>query len=479
MLTAEALTVHYARAKTPAVEGASFSVERGAVAWLLGDNGSGKSTLGLAACGLIPHVVPARREGSLTVGGVDPASLNAGERASLTAMVPQDPDSALCALSIPAELAFSLENRGVKPSAVKRRVAAALEEFGLTALVNRSPDQSLAALSGGEKQLVNLAAATIAPPELLILDEPASYLDESNRSLLENTLESMRRRLPSLTILAIEHRPEGLPPADMVLQCTGGRIENSRRASLTPPMPWGGNFPRIAEPEMPRSGGEILRIEDLAFAWPSKPGSTAPLEIFDGLGISVRGGEIVVVRGENGSGKSTLFKLISGVLRPRRGRIEADTIAYVPQNPEHLFISHRVADELAARARARARSRSDSDSGSGEAAAVTALAAQFGLGELLQRNPYELSAGQKRRLSIAAAASTDARLVLMDEPTFGLDHQGVAALITAIAELRRRGCAQLIATHDTAFAAAVAERTLTIADGRLVKADSRTNNEES
>ena len=470
MLTAEALTVHYTRAKTPAVEGASFSMERGAVAWLLGDNGSGKSTLGLAACGLIPHVVPARREGSLTVGGVDPASLNAGERASLTAMVPQDPDSALCALSIPAELALSLENRGVEPSAVKRRVAAALEEFGLTALVNRSPDQSLAALSGGEKQLVNLAAATIAPPELLILDEPASYLDESNRALLENTLESMRRRLPSLSILAIEHRPEGLPPADMVLRCTGGRIENSRRTSLTPPMPWGGNFPRIAEPEMPRSGGEILRIEDLAFAWPSKPASTAPREIFDGLGISVRGGEIVVVRGENGSGKSTLFKLISGALRPRRGRIEADTIAYVPQNPEHLFITHRVADELAGCASA----------GSGEAAAaVTALAAQFGLGELLQRNPYELSAGQKRRLSIAAAASTDARLVLMDEPTFGLDHQGVAALITAIAELRRRGCAQLIATHDTAFAAAVAERTLTIADGRLVKADSRTNNEES
>ena len=475
MLTAEALTVHYTRAKIPAVEGASFSVERGAVAWLLGDNGSGKSTLGLAACGLIPHVVPARREGSLTVGGVDPASLNAGERASLTAMVPQDPDSALCALSIPAELALSLENRGVKPSAVKRRVAAALEEFGLTALVNRSPDQSLAALSGGEKQLVNLAAATIAPPELLILDEPASYLDESNRALLGNTLESMRRRLPSLTILAIEHRNEGLPPADMVLRCTGGRIENSRRASLAPQMPWGGNFPRIAEPEMPRSGGEILRIEDLAFAWPSKPASTAPREIFDGLGISVRGGEIVVVRGENGSGKSTLFKLISGALRPRRGRIEADTIAYVPQNPEHLFITHRVVDELAGCARSR--SRSDSDSG--EAAAVTALAARFGLGELLQRNPYELSAGQKRRLSIAAAASTDARLVLMDEPTFGLDHQGVAALITAIAELRRRGCAQLIATHDTAFAAAVAERTLTIADGRLVKADSRTNNEES
>lgn len=475
MLTAEALTVHYARVKTPAVEGASFSMERGAVAWLLGDNGSGKSTLGLAACGLIPHVVPARREGSLTVGGVDPASLNAGERASLTAMVPQDPDSALCALSIPAELALSLENRGVEPSAVKRRVAAALEEFGLTALVNRSPDQSLAALSGGEKQLVTLAAATIAPPELLILDEPASYLDESNRALLENTLESMRRRLPSLAILAIEHRPEGLPPADMVLRCTGGRIENSTRASLTPPMPWGVNFPRIAEPEMPRSGGEILRIEDLAFAWPSKPGSTAPREIFDGLGISVRGGEIVVVRGENGSGKSTLFKLIAGALRPRRGRIEADTIAYVPQNPEHLFITHRVADELAGCASAG----SGSGSGSGEAAAVTALAAQFGLGELLQRNPYELSAGQKRRLSIAAAASTDARLVLMDEPTFGLDHQGVAALITAIAELRRRGCAQLIATHDTAFAAAVAERTLTIADGRLVKADSGTNNEES
>ena len=474
MLAAEALTVHYARAKTPAVEGASFSMERGAVAWLLGDNGSGKSTLGLAAGGLIPHVVPARREGSLTVGGVDPASLNAGERASLTAMVPQDPDSALCALSIPAELALSIENRGVEPSAVKRRVAAALEEFGLTALVNRSPDQSLAALSGGEKQLVNLAAATIAPPELLILDEPASYLDESNRALLENTLESMRYRLPSLSILAIEHRPEGLPPADMLLRCTGGRIENSTRASLNPPMPWGGNFPRIAEPEVPRSGGEILRIEDLAFAWPSKQASTAPREIFDGLGISVRGGEIVVVRGENGSGKSTLFKLISGALRPRRGRIEADTIAYVPQNPEHLFITHRVADELAVCASAR----SGSDSGE-TVAAVTALAGQFGLGELLQRNPYELSAGQKRRLSIAAAASTDARLVLMDEPTFGLDHQGVAALITAIAELRRRGCAQLIATHDTAFAAAVAERTLTIADGRLVKADSRTNNEES
>lgn len=444
MVSAEQLSVRYPRTACPALDRASFALERGAVAWLLGPNGSGKSTLGLAASGLVPHVVPALRNGSITTGGFDPAALSTRERAALTAMVPQDPDAGLCTLSVAAELALTLENRAVTPATIRRRVAETIEQFGLTALT----DRPLAQLSGGEKQLVNVAAIAICPPELLVLDEPGSYLDDGNRATVLTALHELRRRAPELTMLAIEHRPDGLPLADALYRCSRGRVERLAE----PPAPWGDRFPRLPQHGAAQCGDQVLCVDDLAFAWPGR----SQRRIFDGLQISVRAGEIVVVRGPNGSGKSTLFKLILGALRPQRGSIESGPIAYVPQNPEHLFVSYRVRDEIG--------------SALGTSEQVASVAAQFGLSELLDRNPYELSAGQKRRLNIAIVAATDAQLVLLDEPTFGLDQEGVVALIGAIDALRGRGCAQLIATHDDRFAHAIAGRTLTVDDRRLVVA---------
>lgn len=444
MVSAEQLSVRYPRTARPALDRASFALERGAVAWLLGSNGSGKSTLGLAACGLVPDVVPALRNGSITVGGLDPAALSTRERAALSAMVPQDPESGLCTLSVAAELALTLENRATTPATIRRRVAATIEQFGLTALSERP----LAQLSGGEKQLVNVAAIAICPPQLLVLDEPGSYLDDRNRATVFAALHELRLRAPELTMLAIEHRPDGLPRADAVYRCYRGRVE--RLAG--PQASWGDRFPQLADHGVAPHADQVLCVDDLAFAWPGRPQH----RIFDRLQISARAGEIVVVRGPNGSGKSTLFKLILGALRPHRGRIATGPVAYVPQNPEHLFVSYRVRDEIG--------------SALGDSEQVDLIATQFGLIELLDRNPYELSAGQKRRLNIAIVAATDAQLVLLDEPTFGLDQEGVAALIGAIDTLRRRGCAQLIATHDDRFAHAIAGRTLTIDDRRLVAA---------
>ena len=216
MIRTDRLTVTYPR-RHPVLRDVAFALEKGSTAWVIGDNGSGKSTLSLALAGLIPEVVPATRRGTVTIGTRDPAALPARERVTAVGMVLQDPDAQVCTSSIESELAFTLENRAVPEREIVQRVAQTLREWDLSHLV----DRPLSSLSGGEKQLVAIAAVAVAPPELLVVDEPASYLDEKHRVLLYRALGELRRRRAEMALLIVEHRTDGLPKPDVVFRCAG------------------------------------------------------------------------------------------------------------------------------------------------------------------------------------------------------------------------------------------------------------------
>lgn len=455
-LTARGLGVRFTRRRPPALEDADLTLEAGSVSWFVGPNGSGKSSLALACAGLIPGVVPGERVGELDLAGRDPASLTPRERVRRVGLILQDPDSQLAAPSVRSELALILENQEVDTATIRAVLETTLQELGIVDLADRQVHE----LSGGEKQLVAIAAFAVRPPRLMLLDEPGAYLDEVNRRRVYDFLGRLRESRPALTMAFVEHRTEELPEAEQVVRLAGGRIERIDRDGHSQ-SPWGSSFPRL--PRRRGSGEPLVRAEAVRFSWSRRPSAE---NLLDQVNLELLPGEVTVLRGPNGSGKTTLLRLIAGARKPSSGSIVRSKrchLAYVPQNPEHLFVSYTVEDELEEASAFGARR---VDSGERPLAAE-ALGRRFGLGPLLGANPFELSSGQKRRLNLAIVAGTGASVVLLDEPTFGLDESGVVELIELIGELREGGASLLVATHDSQFAQAVADRLITLREGQV------------
>jgi energy-coupling factor transport system ATP-binding protein len=455
-VTAEALTIGYSRLSDPVVRDARFELAAGTITWLLGPNGSGKSTLGLTIAGMLPGAVPGRRSGRLVIGECDPAGLSPADRVELSAIIHQDPDTQLCTLSVRSEVALLLENRGLPPEEIDERTDRVLSTLGVSHLA----DRALPSLSGGEKQLVALASILVDPPALLVLDEPCAFLDEANRSLVLDLVGRLPEAAPQMSMIIVEHRTDGLPAADAVLSVSADGRVTKEGPDAASHRSWGERFSSISSPyqsEDVRPAAPVLEVSGLAFSYDSR-GS-----LLQNVEFSVSRGEVVVLQGKNGSGKTTLLRLIAGALEPEEGRvrIEGRGVALAPQNPEHLFAGTRVEDEL-------------HEAAHGDREAIERVTARFGLASLTERNPYTLSTGQKRRLTLALAALSPAGLVLMDEPTFGLDSAGVLELIKLLGELRGLGKGLLVVTHDGAFAAAVAHRRLVLSGGTVEAARSDT-----
>jgi energy-coupling factor transporter ATP-binding protein EcfA2 len=457
LLTTRDLEVRFTTSRPPALTGANLDLSADSATWFLGPNGSGKSTLALACAGLVPGVVPAERLGSVRLDGEDPATLPPRERVRRVGLILQDPEAQLAAPSVRSELALILENQGVSAEEIDLAVGEVVEELGIAHLADRRVHR----LSGGEKQLVAIAAFAVRPPKVLFLDEPGAYLDHENRRRLYRFLGTLRRSRHSSTLILVEHRTDGLPEPDHVVTLSEGTVAEVAAAGQIAPKAWGSSFPTL--PRRRSTSSPVVRLEKLSFSW-SRAAETAPL--LKEIDLELRPGEVTVIQGANGSGKTTLLRLIAGARKPTSGRIvrsESGRRAYMPQNPEHLFVSYTVWSELE-------EASSYGNRWRGELAAEAApevLAQRFGLEDLLEANPFELSTGQKRRVNMAIAAAVGATVALLDEPTFGLDAPGVCELIHLVERLRDEGATTLLVTHDSSFAAAVADRLLTIHDGAL------------
>lgn len=510
------LSVRYPRAPQKALEHVSFSVEQGETWLLLGPSGSGKSTLGLCLAGLIPHSVPAAMEGQVFIGGRDAAEMSVGTRTAQIGMVFQDPEAQFCMLTVEDEVAFGLENLAVPHEEMAGRIGEALAIVGLGERRRERVDR----LSGGQKQRLALACALARRPAILFLDEPTANLDPASRREFFRLLGKLREERPSLTILLIEHILDDLidlvdrvlllaPGGTVFGEGTPGDVLDSQGDVLDQMGIWlpqvtalghklrAAGLPvarlpltvgeaaialesllvqhTLARPvTTPSSGQEAhapmaIQVNELTF------GYRGSAEVLHKVSLCIPSGSLFAIVGPNGSGKTTLASHFAYVLRPPAGRVLllgddiaglttgqiTERVGYVFQNPEHQFVEQHVEDELTYSLRVRHR----------PAAEIEAVASQllhsFGLEAHRKSNPFALSQGQKRRLSVATMLAVGQRILVLDEPTFGQDRGTARALMDRLCGLHREGVTIVVITHDMQLVADYMERVAVLLGGRI------------
>jgi energy-coupling factor transport system ATP-binding protein len=424
-----------------AIRDVDLRIERGERVLLLGPSGAGKSTLLAALAGLLAHD-SGEAEGDLKVEG------SAG-------IVFQDPQSQLVMSRCGDEVAFGLENLGWPAERIWPRVDEVLRQVGFT----YARDRLTGELSGGEQQRLVLAGALAPQPDLLLLDEPTANLDPAGAALV---VDSLRNLGPDQTIVLVEHRIEPvLPLIDrvIVLEAGGGVraqgppqiLTGSLGAELSSSGIWVPGHPMPARKAVAKPGQSLLTTTDLGVRALSYPD------------ITLREGEAMAVTGPNGSGKSTLALMLGGLLKPARGTVGTrwgdgphrwrpkrltGRIGSVFQNPEHQFVTSSVRGELAL--------------GGTSPQRVDELLQRLHLEALARANPFTLSGGQARRLSVATALAARPPVLLFDEPTFGQDRKTWIEVVNLLADLRDEGHAVLAVTHDMEVVTALADRTLTL-----------------
>ena len=448
-----------------AVRDVDLTIEHGERVLLLGPSGAGKSTLLTALAGLLPDD-SGEPAGTVTIDGLEPRA--ARDRVGI---VFQDPQTQLVMARSGDDVAFGLENRGVPAAAIWPRVSDALDRVGFPYPITRSTG----ALSGGEAQRLALAGVLALRPGLRLLDEPTANLDPAGSQLVREAI--VRSRDEDTTLIVVEHRvAEALPLVDRVVVLEpGGGI----RADGAPELVFAAYGDRLAAEGVWVPGFTIP---------PLKAGVPAAGELARATGVTVGQrlapvsigvgeGEVLAVTGPNGAGKSTLALVLGGLLAPTGGQVTAfgdprpphrwkattltGRIGSVFQNPEHQFVTARVADELAIGPRRLGRGDAEIRE------TVDALLDRLRLTRLAQANPYTLSGGEARRLSVATALATAPRLLVLDEPTFGQDRRTWIELVTLLATLRDEGHAVVAITHDDDFVRTLADRTFPLGSPRL------------
>jgi energy-coupling factor transport system ATP-binding protein len=442
------LTFRYPGAAAPALTDLSLSVEPGEVVALLGPSGSGKSTLLRALAGLVPHFHGGRFEGRVVVAGKDTRRFRPADLAGEVATLFQDPEDQVVFGRVENEVAFGLENIGTPPDQIWPRAHAALAEAGAERLAERRTET----LSAGELQRVCLASVLALEPALLLLDEPTSQLDpEGAEQILDLACEL------GAAVLVSEQRPSlPLERCDRVLFVADGRIaiDATRDEALDRLPPEYRPRKPAAEPPVRHSGqGEgvwgnrevspapretLCRVDDVTFAYDSRP-------VVEQASLTLRRGEVVALTGPNGVGKTTLAKIAAGLLEPVSGSVETrGRCCYLSQDPGRYLVKDRAEDEAALAV------------GGNRDRARRALA-EVGLTGFEDRHPRDLSSGERERLALASVLVADPDVLILDEPTRGVDPPRKAELA---AQLRRDAQRRttLVVTHDLVFASDVADR---------------------
>ena len=424
------------------LRGVDLAVAEGAFCVVTGPTGCGKSTLLRL---LVPAIAPRGRiSGSITVRDVPfvvdgvRRPMDARETTGLVAFVDQDPEAQIVCDSVRAELAFGLENLGMDSQQMGRRIAEAAGFLGIDGWMARRT----AELSGGEKQLVNLAAALASRPSVLLLDEPIAQLDPHARRTFLSALGAVNREL-GVTVIVTSHAPEELE---------GLATDAFELGKLPEPAPL---VRDAGKAPSPHASASVIELDGIHFRY----GKDDPW-IVEGIDLAVQAGCIHALVGGNGSGKTTVLKLLAGIAEPQRGRVRMSgnpKRVYLPQDPKALFVCDSVAEELHEWSRR---------FGYGASEERT-MAERFGLETLLAQHPYDLSGGQQQMLALAKLLLTEPRILLLDEPTKGLDALAAASVARTLIDLAADGTTIVVASHDAAFVQVVADRVSLIFDGRI------------
>ena len=440
------LSFAYPGAAAPVLEGLDWSVPQGAFALLVGGTGSGKSTL-LSL--LKPEIAPAGElAGELRVLGESVAAMDVRASAERVGYVFQDPENQIVCETVWHEMAFGLENLGVSRDEMRRRVAETSYFFGMEDWLHRDTDT----LSGGRKQLLSLAAVLALRPRVLLLDEPTSQLDPVAEKNFLHALFRVNREL-GCTVVVATHQPRPmLEYATCVYRIEGGRVrEVADLASL------GGREGLLALGSYEPAQGEAPGAEAIREGWFRYDRTSG--WVLRGLDVAFSAGAVHAIVGGNGCGKSTMLSVLAKTAKLQRGRMMrgAASAALLPQNPKALLVAETVRDELMEWA---------STCGYDEAAAQE-QAARLGLAGLEARHPYDLSGGQRQLLALAKLLLIGPELLLLDEPTKGLDLASRRIIARALRDHAKAGGAVVMATHDLDFAEQVSDDVAMMFDGEI------------
>jgi energy-coupling factor transport system ATP-binding protein len=477
----EDVSVSYPGTDHPALAHVDLRVAEGEMCLVMGRTGSGKSTLLRAVNGLVPHFSGGTLSGRVVVDGRDTATHRPRDLAEVVGFVGQDPLAGFVTDNVEDELAYAMESLGILAPVMRKRVEETLDLMGLAELRGRP----LTHLSGGQQQRVAIGAVLTAQPHILVLDEPTSALDPLAAEDVLSTLQRLVHDL-GMTVVLAEHRLERVVqyvdrivhvPGDGAPVVNGDPAEILAVTPIAPPVVELGRLAgwsplpltvrdarrrsielrhrlahvRPPSHEPPLRTDELVSIKDLVVGYGRRP-------VLKGMSLSVRAGEVVAVMGRNGSGKSTLLRAMVGLHRPQSGRVDAAAAGLVPQVPSDLLYAASVTAECAT---------SDRDAGV-RAGTTRDLLDRLGPGLPDDRHPRDLSEGEKLTLALAIVLAAGPRLVLLDEPTRGLDYVAKRRLVRVLHELTEAGHGVVLATHDVELVAEVATRVVVVADGDVV-----------
>lgn len=502
MIAIKNLTFTYSNTGIRALKNIDFALKKGEIALLTGPSRAGKSTLCLSLAGLIPEYFKGELSGEIYIEGkrIKDRRIDIAE---MVGIVFQDYESQLFSTRVDLEVAFGLENRGIDRESMKKRIPEVLELVGLNGLEKRNP----ATLSGGQRQRLAIASVFAMEPEILILDEPFTDLDPEGKKEILNLLERLKSR--EKTILMVEHDTEIADKIQNITVLYDGKIlysgkpafvlkdsENLRTHGVSP-HPLVMLFEKLglnenpldldsAERALKRRGiklknytpqdeegfnsGSVVTIEKLTFQYSN--GITALKDI----NLEIKRGDFVAIVGKNGSGKTTLAKHINRLLEPASGRILlagedikklnrseiGKRVGYVFQNPDHQIFSETVYDEVAFAPRNFGFKES-------EIKERTEMAIKtVGLEGYENKDPFILTRGEREKVAVASVLSATPDIIILDEPTTGLDYQEVKNTMSILKELNSKGSTIIIITHNMNVVVEFAKKVIAMKEGEVI-----------
>lgn len=505
LLALRAVRCRYPESTVPALDGVDFAVRPGEMVAVMGASGAGKSTLLKCLTGIVPAFTRAEVTGERVAFGRDLATLAPGDLAGRVGIVFQDFEAQLFSTNCALEVGFAPQQLGLPRDVIEARVRTALERVGLDGFAARDP----ATLSGGEKQRLAIAGVLALEPQVVLLDEPTTDIDPEGKRDVLALLRTLRA--DGIAVVLVEHEILAAETADRLVLLSDGRVvaqgaaaqvladvpllescgvrprdldvlrhrlnlperlatldvaEHALRAHRLAPSP-DTSCPAAAAPAPAQP---ILAVEQVRFSY------DAGRAALDGVSLAIAPGEYVALIGQNGSGKTTLAKHLNGLLAPTSGTVRLDgvdvrtlklgdvarDVGFVFQDPDHQLFCATVEEEVAYGPRHLRLGAADVEARVARALAVCGLEGRRGT------DPFLLRKGERQRLAIAAVLATEPRVLILDEPTTGLDHREQGAILALLAGLHRAGRTIVVITHAPWLVAEHATRAVLLAHGRVL-----------
>ena len=448
MIAIDDFSFTYPGMDTPALQNISFRIETGEAVLIHGPSGSGKSTFLYCLNGLIPHIFAGTSLGSVRVNGFTPPEMPLREIAQTVGTVFQNPESQIFMMRVEDDVAFGCENLLLPREEIIHRRDEALRSMGLWDLRRRETFK----LSGGQKQRLAISSIYAMGPRVFLFDEPTTDLDGAGRREFLKIIRTLKDE--GKTIILVEHQYEDyLPLMDRIVTLENGRIANNGT-----PL----NIPVTARKTTAAPAGMVISLKEISFGYDR--GSN----VLNNIDMTIQRGEVVALKGDNGSGKTTLLKILGGILRPLQGKITildvsgptleslVSHVGFLFQNPDEQLFAQTVAKEVAF-----------GPSHLGKKAEVERYLDIAGLKAHPHRHPQTLSRGQRQILAVVSVMAMEPEILILDEPTTGLDSRSWHELFSLLYDFANRKGTVIFSTHNE-HAASAATRWITLNNGRII-----------